>query len=217
MNFKDLWKQYLRTGDDQSYNDLGFNSRWKRCIAEGEIHNLETVYGPEEYEQLDQEIPSDQAPEEIYHATRPPLLSSISREGLKDTSGFSRHGSGQSGISFTTSIDPLVSGSFGNVVMVFDGKQMALSGQYRFMNHQDPSIDNDEMEVRVSMIDSASDSGSGIDPKVDSLGTVIPFHFCKKLIFLQPLPKFELKWLKENFPSIEIQVLKSEPYNGYKF
>ncbi len=217
MNFKDLWKQYLRTGHDQSYGDMGFNSKWKRYIAEADLHNLETVYNPEEDGENSEELSGTQIPEEIYHATRPPLLSSISKDGLKDNSGFSKHGPHQSGISFTTSLDPLVSGSHGNLIMVFDGKRMGLSGQYKFRNHQDPSIDNKEMEIRITMVDSASDSGSGIDPKVDSLGTIIPFHFCKKLIFIQPLPKFELKWLKENFPSIEIQVLKPEVYNGYKF
>jgi hypothetical protein len=215
MKFKDLWKDYLRTGSEQSYDEHNYASRWKRFVAESTYHNLETVYSPEEEMTTEEEVPANQVPEEIYHATRPTLLRSISQDGLKDSSGFSRHGSGQKGISFSTEIDPLITGSFGNLILVFSGKEMGLSGQYAFKYHQDPTIDTPEKEIRVIMIDSASDSGSGIDSKVDSLGTIIPFHFCKKFIFLQPVPKFELKWLKENYPTVEIQVLKRENDRGY--
>ncbi len=210
MNFKDLWKDYLRTGHDKSYLEENYSSKWKRYVMESNYHDLETVYSPEDEMEREEEVPSNQVPEEIYHATRPSLLRSISQEGLKDNSGFSRHGEGQSGVSFATELDPLINGSFGNLILVFDGKAMSLSGQYKFRYHQDPTIDTQEKEIRATMIDSASDSGSGIDSKVDTLGTIIPFDFCKKFIFLQSVPKFELKWLKENFPTIEIQVLKKE-------
>ena len=208
MSFKDLWKEYLTTGQEQeSEPSIGFGSKWKRFIFESE--GLETVHNPEEVAQ-DEALSPAEIPAELYHATRPPLLSGIAELGLRDYSDHSRHGTGQVGVSFASELEPLVGGSFGNLVLVFDGAELAASGQYEFRSHQDPTIDTAEAEVRVTMADSAADSGSGIDPKVDSLGTSIPFHFCKKLIFLYNIPKFELKWLKENFPTVEIQIYKKE-------
>ena len=209
MSFKDLWKQYLETGQDQTEPAIGFGSRWKQFIYESEQHNLETVYNPEEVAQPEALSPAE-IPAELYHATRPPLLSSIAELGLRDYSDHSRHGAGQNGVSFATELDPLSGGAFGNLVLVFDGSALAATGQFEFRSHQDPTIDTPEAEVRVTMADSAADSGSGIDAKVDALGTLIPFHFCKKLIFLYKLPKFELKWLQENFPGVEIQIYKKE-------
>ena len=208
MSFKDLWKEYLTTGQEQEGEpSIGFGSKWKRFIFESE--GLETVHNPEEAAQ-DEALSPAEIPAELYHATRPPLLSGIAELGLRDYSDHSRHGTGQVGVSFASELEPLVGGSFGNLVLVFDGAELAASGQYEFRSHQDPTIDTAEAEVRVTMTDSAADSGSGIDPKVDSLGTSIPFHFCKKLIFLYNIPKFELKWLKENFPTVEIQIYKKE-------
>lgn len=202
MSFKDLWKNYIRTGESQA--DVQPPS-WKKFL----IEELETVHSPEEQQEPTALQPSE-IPAELFHATRPPLLSAIAEQGLRDYSDFSRHGAGQIGVSFATELAPLEGGSFGNLVLVFDGKELASSNQYIFKSHQDPTIDTKEAEVRVTMSDSAGDSGSGIDSKVDALGTSIPFHFCRKMIFLYPLPKFELKWLKENYPSVEIQVLKQE-------
>ena len=208
MSFKDLWKNYLNTGKDQTDHNFGFaRETWKKFIIEsGE--ELETVHDPKE--EMAQDIPLSPAevPGDLFHATRPPLLSSIAEQGLKDYSEHSRHGTGQVGVSFATDLEPLGGGQFGNLVLVFDGAELYQSGQYEFRAHQDPTIDTPEAEIRVTMSDSASDSGSGIDPKVDSLGTSIPFHFCKKMIFLYPLPKFELKWLKQHFPDVEIQTYK---------
>ena len=209
MSFKDLWKNYLRTGEDQQDTSIGFGSSWKRFIIESETGELETVHDPEEAAQ-DEMLSPAEVPGDLFHATRPPLLSSIAEQGLRDYSDNSRHGAGQVGVSFATELEPVSTGAFGNLILVFDGAELFQSGQYDFRAHQDPTIDTNEMEVRVTMRDSASDSGSGIDPKVDSLGTSIPFHFCKKLIFLYPLPKFELKWLKENFPDVEIQTYKQQ-------
>ena len=209
MSFKDLWKNYLRTGEDQQDTSIGFGSSWKRFIIESEAGELETVHDPEEAAQ-DEMLSPAEVPGDLFHATRPPLLSSIAEQGLRDYSDNSRHGAGQVGVSFATELEPVSTGAFGNLILVFDGAELFQSGQYDFRAHQDPTIDTNEMEVRVTMRDSASDSGSGIDPKVDSLGTSIPFHFCKKLIFLYPLPKFELKWLKENFPDVEIQTYKQQ-------
>ena len=209
MSFKDLWKNYLATGTSQADPTFGLGASWKKFLIESESGELETVHDPEEVAQ-DELLSPAEVPGDLFHATRPPLLSSIAEQGLRDYSDHSRHGAGQVGVSFATELDPVANGEFGNLILVFDGSELFQSGQYDFRAHQDPTIDTAEMEVRVTMRDSASDSGSGIDPKVDSLGTSIPFHFCRKLIFLYPLPKFELKWLKENFPDVEIQTYKRQ-------
>ena len=208
MSFKDSWKEYLRTGEDQSFVERGLSSRWKQFLAEAEI---ETVQEPLPQEQ--QNVPAlspTEVPGELYHATRPPLLSQIAENGLRDFSDFTRHGSGQSGISFATDLDAVATGAFGNLILMFDGQELAASAEYEFRPHQDPSIATDEAEIRATMVDSSGNSGSGIDPKVDSLGTTIPFHFCKKLIFLYNLPDFEKKWLAEKFPHIEIEIYRQE-------
>jgi len=210
MSYKERWREYIRTGEDQSDGSSSdMRASWKQYLFEGE---LEVVQEPQTPEQMEAEQPlsPSEIPAELYHATRPPLLSSIAEEGLKDHSDFSKHGSGQVGVSFATELEPVASGEFGNLVLVYDGQELAASGQFEFRAHQDPTIDTPEAEVRVTMIDSAGTSGSGIDSKVDNLGTAIPFHYCRKLIFLYPLPKFEKKWLTNTFPHLEIQVYKEE-------
>ena len=149
-------------------------------------------------------------PQELYHATRPPLLSGIIENGLVDYSEMSRHGAGQMGISFTTEKDLAYSGSFGNLVLVIDAQVLAASGQYEFKQHQAPDAP-DEGEIRVTMIDSASESGSGLDAAVDQLGTKIPFEpYVIRLVFPQGIQRYEIKWFKENYPDLEIEHLDRE-------
>ena len=209
MSFKDRWREYLRTGESQA-DYLSEKNTWRKFVAESFDGELETVQEPQDESEAAQVMAPSEVPGELYHATRPPLLNSIAEKGLVDNSGFSQHGSGQAGLSFATELEPLVGGSFGNLILVFSGEEMAASGQYEFRPHQDPSIDTDEQELRVTMIDSAGTSGSGIDDKVENLGTLVPFHYCRKLIFLQDIPKFERKWLQNQFPSLEIQIYKSK-------
>lgn len=210
MSYKDRWREYIRTGEDQSDGSSSdLRTGWKQFLFEGELEVVQEPQNPEELA-AEQPLAPSEIPAELYHATRPPLLSSIAEQGLKDHSDFSKHGSGQVGVSFATELEPVASGEFGNLVLVYDGQELAASGQFEFRAHQDPTIDTPEAEVRVTMVDSAGTSGSGIDPKVDNLGTTIPFHHCRKLIFLYPLPKFEKKWLMNTFPHLEIQVYKEE-------
>lgn len=144
-------------------------------------------------------------PQELYHATRPPLLGGIMEQGLVDYSDHSRHGAGQMGISFTTEKDLAYSGSFGNLVLVIDGQALAASGQYEFHRVEHPDAP-DEAEVRVTMTDSGSESGAGLDAAVDLLGTKIPFEpYVTKLVFPKGIQKFEAKWFKENHPNLEIE------------
>lgn len=173
--------------------DEGF-SKWRRFLTE---NNAEEA-GP-------QPMSPSEVPQEIYHATRPPLLSSIIEQGLVDYSESSRHGAGQMGVSFTTEKDLAYSGSFGNLVLVVDGAALSGSGQYEFRKVEHPDAP-DEAEIRVTMTDSGSESGAGLDAAVDLLGTKIPFEpYVTKLVFPQGIKKFEAKWFKENYPNLEIE------------
>ena len=167
---------------------------WRRLIKESEIEE-----GPPE------PLPPSEIPEELYHATRPPLLSKISIDGLRDFTDFSNHGAGQHGISFSTQLEAVAGGDFGNLILVFDGVKLRESGQFHFKPHQDPTMGTKESEIRVEMIDSASDTGSGIDEKVDTLGTEIPFSYVKKMMFLYPISESDQKWLKDKFPNIPFE------------
>ena len=138
------------------------------------------------------------------------MLSKISIDGLRDFTDFSRHGAGQHGVSFTTKLEAVSSGQFGKLILVYDGRKLAESGQFQFKPHQDPTIGTSEAEIRIEMVDSASETGSGIDEKVDALGTEVPFSYIKKMVFLYPLPESEQKWLKETFPNIPFESYNSK-------
>jgi hypothetical protein len=167
---------------------------WRKLIKESEVED-----------ELPQPLPPGEIPDELYHATRPSLLSKISIDGLRDFTDFSRHGAGQHGVSFTTQLKAVSEGSFGNLILVYDGRKLAESGQFQFKPHQDPTIGTSEAEIRVEMIDSASETGSGIDEKVDALGTEVPFNYIKKMVFLYPISESEQKWLKEAFPNVPFE------------
>ena len=207
MSFKERWREYLRTGESQA-DYIAERNTWHKFVAESLEGEMETIQEPQDEAELMQQLAPSEIPAELFHATRPPLLNSIAEKGLVDVSDHSRHGAGQSGVSFCTELEPLVGGDFGNMVMVFSGEELAASGQYEFRPHQDPTIDNNEQELRVTMIDSAGTSGSGIDEKVETLGTQIPFHYCKALVFLHNIPKFEREWLQKEFPTLEIKIFK---------
>mgnify|MGYP003112677051 CR=1 FL=1 len=173
-------------------------SAWRNYLQENSGPQAE-IDGEPQY------LDAQAVPNELYHATRPPLVGRIMEDGLLDYSEMTRHGAGQMGISFTTDWDLAVSGNFGNAVIVFDGAALAASGQYRFESVQHPDAPN-EAEIRVTMEDSALESGSGLDPAVDQLGTKIPFKpYAIKLVFPQGIQKFEAKWFQENFPDLEIE------------
>jgi hypothetical protein len=160
--------------------------------------------GMEEVGEVPEPLPPQAIPEEIYHATRPPLLKGIMDNGLTDYSEMQRQGAGQMGISFTTDLEVVAGGNFGSLILVFSGTEMAMSGEYFFHETQHPDAP-DESELRVTMVDSAAGSGAGMDTAVDELGTKVPFSYVSKLLFPQGLRKFEVKWFQENFPNLEIE------------
>lgn len=166
----------------------------------------------EQEEQEEIKATTNDIPDEMYHATRPPLLSSIMADGITDYSGQNRNGITQpgQGVSLTTSLEPLKGGSFGNLILVLDGQEMKLSDQYELTNYQDPQVDTPEHEVRVRMRDSASLSGSGIDPKVEALGTSISPQYIKGMCFIKQPQRFEVKNLKKEFPSLELSYIDDQ-------
>ena len=173
-------------------------SNWRRFLHENAGPDIEVDGEPEL-------LDAGSVPNELYHATRPPLLSNIIENGLVDYSDMTRHGAGQMGVSFTDDKDKAYNGDFGNLVLVVDGAQLAGSAQYEFKRVQHPTAP-DEAEIRVTMIDSASESGAGLDAAVDQLGTKIPFEpYVVRLVFPQGIQKFEAKWFKENYPDLEIE------------
>ena len=169
---------------------------WRKLIKESEEENA-----------LPQPLPPNEIPEELYHTIRAPMLPKISINGLRDFTDFSTHGAGQRGVSFATKFEAISNGESGRLVLVFDGQKLAESGQYNFKPDQNKESDSNNIKIRIEMVDSASETGSGIDEKVDALGTEVPFSYVKQMIYLYPLPENEQKWLKETFPNV--------PYHSY--
>ena len=180
-------KRY-RTLDEQQ-------TAWRKFL-------LETT---EEEGGMPEPLSPQSVPEEIYHGTRPPLLRGIMDNGLTDYSDMHRQGAGQMGVSFTTDLEFAKSGKFGNLILVFNGTEMAHTGEFLFHEVAHPDAADEEAELRVTMIDSAAGSGAGMDTAVDQLGTKVPFRYVSRLMFPQGLKKFEAKWFRENFPHLEIE------------
>jgi hypothetical protein len=87
---------------------------------------------------------------------------------------------------------------------------MKTSEQYELTNYQDPQVDTPEHEVRVRMKDTASASGSGIDPKVDALGTSITPQYIKGICFVKQPQKFEVKQMKQELPGLELSYIDDQ-------
>ena len=144
-------------------------------------------------------------PQELYYATGADFLNGAIEDGLVDYNDMTRSGADQMGISFTTEKDLAYDGSLGDLVFVLDGTALAATGQYEFRQ-----IDStpDEGEIRVTMRDSASESGSGLDTSVDQLGTKIPFKpYVIKIVFPEGIQPSKAKKFKEEHPDLEIEYL----------
>lgn len=82
----------------------------------------------------------------LFHATTGPRAESILEEGIRSDTGLSISGINQSGISLARSLIPLMTGSFGNVILVLDGDIVRRS--YKTVPFQHSGV-GDEMEERV--------------------------------------------------------------------
>jgi hypothetical protein len=156
-----------------------------------------------------QYLPPDDIPLDMYHAIKGDALQETSVNGLKDFRDEIRNETAE-GVSFTYDLKSSLGDKAKNLILVFDGKQMAESGQYRFRDFEDAKLDNNTPEIRMEMIDSASDTGSGVDIKVDTLGTEVPFRYVKKMVFTEELSSEEQKFLEESFPTVALEYYNIE-------
>ena len=171
---------------------------WRRLLKE-----FDDAEEPIQY------LPLDDIPLDMYHAIEGAALQETSVNGLKDFRDEVRNDVAE-GVSFTYDLKSSLADEKRNLILVFDGKQMAESGQYRFRPFEDDSLDNKTPEIRLEMIDSASDTGSGVDVKVDTLGTEVPFRYVKKMVFLEELSEEEQEFLGESFPTIALEYYNSK-------
>jgi len=160
-------------------------------------------------EDLIEYLPPDDIPLDMYHAIEGDSLLEVSVSGLRDFRDEFRNDVSE-GVAFTYDLKSSLGSDERNLILVFDGKQLADSGQYRFRPFEDTSLDNNTPEIRLEMIDSASDTGSGVDVKVDTLGTEVPFRYVKKMVFLEELSEDQRRSLGENFPTIELEHYNTE-------
>lgn len=98
---------------------------------------------------------------------------------------------------------------FGDVVLELDMDGLSGSGQYVIT----PDQKNPDGS-RVTMNDSAYDSGHGVHDMVDKLGTNIPFSYVKRVIFPQG-SKPDVKAMRENgYSGVEIASFADENSQG---
>jgi hypothetical protein len=123
----------------------------------------------------------------LFHATSPGKAISIvlNGEGLKVGSGYSNFGGGgnHNGVSMSRDLSSLLRGTFGNVVLVYDGTE--LRRRYKVVPYQDRSV-ADEFEERV-------------------LAPSIPFSLIRGVVFASRAPlRFVLEeWTEAvDFPVI---------------
>jgi hypothetical protein len=137
----------------------------------------------------------------LYHVGNSADLSSLIENGLTDYQDMNRE---KEGVSFFTEFRKAYGSQEekGDMIVHFDGQVIQDSGEYVF--------ENDGEQVIVSMRDEARMSGAGIDPKVDTLGTVIPFQFVTNIIFLKRVTRRYLDQIKKRFPALTISYYDKE-------
>lgn len=127
----------------------------------------------------------------LYHATRPELLPSIIREGLRSSSGYSHFGSKQTGISTTTDLSVVSRGNFGNLILEFDRDE--LGNRYSLLAYQHPFA-SDEAEIRV------------IDE--DATETAIPFSLVTAIYRIVPgMSRHEANSLQQLGVTVPVYIL----------
>jgi len=158
-------------------------------------------------EELPQPLPPNEIPESLFYNTTFESLGNNTVNGLKDFSDENKRTCGE-GVSFTSDFESATSNhANGNIILVFDGHGLAESGQYNFRPYDNPATEDERgiPEIKLEMIDSASDTGSGIDVKVETLGTEVPFKYVKKMVFLYKIPEAKQEWLRSTYPDISFE------------
>ena len=137
-------------------------------------------------------------PEELFHPIKASNLAKVIEDGLRDFNEYRPAEVQESGVPFMMNFASASDGKYGDAVLVFDGARLSESGDYQYRgNAEDEEVS--ENEIRLFMKDEASASGSGIDPKVDTLGTEVPFSYASRVVFLNPIQREELNRYKQNF------------------
>ena len=129
----------------------------------------------------------------LFHATTGPRAANIALrgQGLKVDSGFSNYG-GQSGISMSRDLGLLLRGGFGNVIFVFDGRE--LGQKFGMAPVQHPAV-GDEFEERIDT-------------------TKIPASFIRGVIFAGKAPPAFV--LREWDEKVSYPVLHLSKEEGWK-
>tara|TARA_Y100000310_G_scaffold312987_1_gene360842 strand:- start:1934 stop:2512 length:579 start_codon:yes stop_codon:yes gene_type:complete len=142
-------------------------------------------------------------PEELFHPIKAANLSKIIEDGLRDFNEYRPTEAQESGIPFMMNFAGASDGKLGDAVLVFDGARLSESGDYQYRGEaEDEGVAEDE--IRLFMRDEARTSGSGIDPKVDTLGTEVPFSYASRVVFLNPIQREELNHYKQTFPELPL-------------
>ena len=136
-----------------------------------------------------------QFPEKVYYGVCPSKLEKMRDSGLSKYHSdmdleFDKEG-------LPVSDSPFDASNYGDLVLEIDGAFLSGCGHYNAVPNSNGS--------RVSMKDSSSLSGSGVDSMVDSLGTKIPFDAVTGLIFKNKPDVSSLK--QRGFSNLPVSVL----------
>jgi len=114
----------------------------------------------------------------IYHGIPQSNLDGLRDQGIGNTPTEMDIEEEKAGV--PCSLKPQEARKHGDVVLELDMESLEGSGQYIISPDQES-----DHGTRITMVDSAYDSGHGVNDMVDSLGTNIPFSFVKRVIFPQ--------------------------------
>ena len=133
----------------------------------------------------------------LYHATSQDQLDALRDGGITNLPSEQELEEDKAGVPCTTKAE--MARRFGDVVLELDMESLGNSGQYLIK----PDDENPDGS-RVTMTDSAYDSGHGVHDMVDKLGTSIPFSYVKRVIFPQGSTP-DVKTMRENgYSGVEI-------------
>lgn len=114
---------------------------------------------------------------QLFHATKPPIVPTIIRNGLIPSPSYQEGGFVQSGISTAEDFSALSKGDFGNAIFILDRSEIERNFETGDVDYWG---DNREKEVRVYT--------DKIHPR-----------YLKGLIFIWKPKPFEIDWMLENY------------------
>ena len=139
-----------------------------------------------------------QFPEKVYYGTCPSKLDRMRDQGVSKYHSDNDLEFDKEGV--PVSDNPFDAAKHGELVLEIDGQFLSSCGHY--------SATPTSVGSRVTMRDSSSLSGSGVDSMVDSLGTMIPFEAVTGMIFKNKPSVSDLKG--RGYSSIPISTFPEE-------